>query len=286
MKRHEVGEEEWAFLDPLIPKSEAKTGRPPRDRRQMLDGILWILSTGAQRRDLPERFGPWETVYGYFRKWRADGLLDSIIDALHLRLDQQGKIDWDLWCIDGTSVRGTRSAAGASKKSTACHPEEPSDHGLGRSRGGFGTKIHLLVDGNGMPLEVEATAGRAHDSKRLEPILKKVHVKQKRVRPKSRPKRLAGDKGYSSETLRRFLKNRGIEPIIPHKDNEKARHDPEVKFDKDAYKRRSIVEQSIGWLKECRRIGTRFEKLAINFLAMIKVAMIKRALRLVFSNRA
>ncbi len=172
------------------------------------------------------------------------------------------------------------------KKSTACHPEEPSDHGLGRSRGGFGTKIHLLVDGNGTPLEVEVTAGQVHDSKRLEPILKKVHIKQKRGRPKSRPKRLAGDKGYSSETIRKFLKDRGIEPIIPHKDNEKARHDPEVKFDKDTYKRRSIVEQSIGWLKECRRIGTRFEKLAINFLAMIKVAMIKRALRLVFSNRA
>ena len=116
MKRHEVSEEEWALLDPLIPKSTAKTGRPPRDRRQMLNGILWILSTGAQWRDLPERFGPWETVYGYFNTWRARGLFDSIIDALHLRLDQEGKIDWDLWCIDSTSIRGTRSSAGASKK--------------------------------------------------------------------------------------------------------------------------------------------------------------------------
>ena len=125
-----------------------------------------------------------------------------------------------------------------------------------------------------------------HDSQRLEPILTKVRVKQKRGRPKGRPKRLAGDKGYSSGTIRRFLKDRGIEPIIPHKDNEKARHDPAVEFDKETYKRRSIVEQSIGWLKECRRIGTRFEKLAINFLAMAKLAMVKRALKLVFSNRA
>ena len=157
---------------------------------------------------------------------------------------------------------------------------------MGRSRGGFGSKIHLLVDGNGTPLEVDVTAGQVHDSKRLEPILKKVRVKQKRGRPKSRPKRLAGDKGYSSGTIRSFLKDRGIEPIIPHKDNEKARHDPEVEFDKETYKRRSIVEQSIGWLKECRRIGTRFEKLAINFLAMVKLAMVKRTLKLVFSNRA
>ena len=130
------------------------------------------------------------------------------------------------------------------------------------------------------------TAGQVHDSTRLEPVLKKVRVKQKRGRPKSRPKKLAGDKGYSSGRIRSFLKERGIEAVIPHKDNEKARHDPEVPFDKATYKRRCIVEQTIGWLKECRRIGTRFEKLAINFSAMVKLAMIKRTLKLVFSNRA
>lgn len=119
MKRHELHDREWEILEPLLPKSTAKTGRPRRDLRQMLNGILWILSTGAQWRDLPERFGPWETVYGYFRQWRASGVYDRIIDALHLRLDQEGKIDWDLWCIDGTSVRATRSAAGATKKSQA-----------------------------------------------------------------------------------------------------------------------------------------------------------------------
>ena len=116
MKRHEVSEEEWAILDPLLPQSVATTGRPPRDRRQMLNGILWILSTGSQWRDLAERFGPWQTVYGYFRDWQGGGVFDSILAALHVRLDREGKIDWDLWCIDGTSIRGTRSAAGASKK--------------------------------------------------------------------------------------------------------------------------------------------------------------------------
>lgn len=114
----------------------------------------------------------------------------------------------------------------------------------------------------------------------------KVQVRRKRGRPRSRPKRLAGDKGYSSHSIRQYLKDRGIEPIIPHKDNEKARHDPSVKFDKESYRRRSIVEQVIGWLKECRRIATRFEKLAISFLAMIKLAMIKRMVKILFSDRA
>ena len=116
MNRHEVSEEEWGILEPLLPESEARTGRPPRDPRQMLDGLLWILNTGAPWRDLPERFGPWQTVYGHFQAWRASGVFDSILDALHLRLDRDGKIDWDLWCIDGTSIRATRAAAGAPKK--------------------------------------------------------------------------------------------------------------------------------------------------------------------------
>jgi transposase len=129
------------------------------------------------------------------------------------------------------------------------------------------------------------TAAQVHDAKRLEPILTKVKVRQKRGRPKSKPKRLAGDKGYTGEPIRSFLKARGIEPVIPHRDNETARHDPNVVFDKETYRRRCIVEQTIGWLKECRRIATRFEKRAINFIAMVKLAMIKRLLKIAFSDR-
>ena len=115
-RRHEVSDAQWDLLQPLIPKSKAKTGRPRRDPRQMLNGILWILSAGTPWRDLPERFGPWETVYHYFAMWRAGGVFDAILDALHLRLDKEGKIDWELWCVDGTSVRASRAAAGASSK--------------------------------------------------------------------------------------------------------------------------------------------------------------------------
>ena len=85
----------------------------------MLNGILWILRTGSPWRDLPERFGPWQTVYDHFAKWRALGAYDRILEALHIRLDADGEIDWDLWCIDGSSVRASRAAAGASKKAAA-----------------------------------------------------------------------------------------------------------------------------------------------------------------------
>lgn len=116
MKRHEVTDEQWEVIQPILPKRTAKTGRPPSDPRLMVNGILWILRTGSPWRDLPERFGPWQTVYDHFAKWRAVGAYDRILEALHIRLDADGVIDWDLWCIDGSSVRASRAAAGASKK--------------------------------------------------------------------------------------------------------------------------------------------------------------------------
>ena len=115
----------------------------------------------------------------------------------------------------------------------------------------------------------------------------RVSIPQPVGRPRLRPERLAGDKGYSSARIRRWLKAHRIEPIIPIKEDQVQlqRRNPHP-FDKDSYRRRSIIEQCVGWLKEARRIGTRFEKLAINFLAMLKLAMIDRYLRFEFSDRA
>jgi transposase len=116
MKRHTLTDEQWQLVEPLVPRSVAWTGRPAKDPRLMLDGIFWILATGAPWRDLPERFGPWQTVYDHFAKWRRSGVFDRIVEALQVKLDQNGLIDWDLWCVDGASVRATRAAAGADKK--------------------------------------------------------------------------------------------------------------------------------------------------------------------------
>ena len=114
-KRHELQEEQWQLVDPLIPRSTAKTGRPASDRRLMLNGIFWILGTGAAWRDLPERFGRWQTVYDHFAKWRRSGVFARIIEKLQVKLDGDGLIDWQLWCLDGASVRAARAAAGADK---------------------------------------------------------------------------------------------------------------------------------------------------------------------------
>jgi transposase len=160
-------------------------------------------------------------------------------------------------------------------------PDEPADHAQGRSRGGFGTKLHLIVDGHGIPLAVWITPGQAHESTALEPVLEAVRLRRPgRGRPRRRPKRLAGDKGYSYARIRRYLRRRGIKAIIPtRKDQRRNPH-----FDKDTYGRRNVVERCVNWLKEDRRIGTRHEKLAVNYRAMVKLAMIRRCLRLLDSS--
>ena len=114
-----------------------------------------------------------------------------------------------------------------------------------------------------------------------------VRIPQPRGRPRCRPKRLAGDKAYSFEWIRAWLRRHAIGAVIPQRSDEAARHRGRpLTFDREAYRRRSIIECCVGWLKECRRIATRFEKLAVNFLAMAKVAIIQRILRILFSDRA
>ncbi len=124
-KRYELTDEQWQAVEPFLPRRTATTGRKPKDPRQMLNGIVWILHSGAPWRDVPERYGSWKTVYDYYWRWRNNGVFDRICSALQIRLDREGRIDWDLWCIDGSSVRAARAAAGATKKVSPSTPKSP-----------------------------------------------------------------------------------------------------------------------------------------------------------------
>jgi transposase len=107
---------EWRPSGALIITQDQKTGRPRHDDRLMLNGILWVLCSGAAWRDMPERFGPWSTVYQRFRDWRNRGAFDQMLKRLHIRLNEQGLIDLDTWMIDSTAVRATRASSGTGKK--------------------------------------------------------------------------------------------------------------------------------------------------------------------------
>lgn len=112
-RRYELSREQYHFINDLFPSATPRRGRPWNDHHRTLNGILWILHTGAQWRELPERYGPWQSVYDRFVRWQHDGTLDQILERLQLKLESQKKIDSDLWCIDATLIRASRSAGGA-----------------------------------------------------------------------------------------------------------------------------------------------------------------------------
>jgi transposase len=136
----------------------------------------------------------------------------------------------------------------------------------------------LVSDGTGLPLAVEVTAGQTHESTRFEAVMDQVRIPAGRGRPRCRPVKLAGDKGYSYPRIRAWLRRYGIVAVIPRRSDQRP-DDGRHRFDREAYRRRAVVEQCVGWLKECRAVGTRFDKLAVNYTATLKLAMIRRYLR-------
>src|SRR3712207_945469 len=122
VRRHELTDGQYARLAPLLPPGKPATGRPNLDHRTVLNGILWRLKTGAPWRDLPERYGNWQTAYSRFRRWQAAGVWDRALAALQAGGDAAGDLDWSLHFVDGTTVRAHQHAAGAPKKGAATRP--------------------------------------------------------------------------------------------------------------------------------------------------------------------
>jgi transposase len=123
--------------------------------------------------------------------------------------------------------------------------------------------------------------GQAHESKQFEQMMDSVRVPQRRGRPRTRPKRLAGDRAYAATRIRHWLRRHGIRAVIPAKKQRgKAKRGRPVSVNAEQYCGRNVIERCVGWLKECRAVATRYEKLALNYLGLVKLAMIERYLRL------
>lgn len=143
---------------------------------------------------------------------------------------------------------------------------------LGYSQGGFSTKIHLRCEGNGLPVTFLLTVGQRNESVMFKPLMEQGAVKRSgRGRPRLRPQRVAGDKGYTGQPIRSYLRRRGIGAVIARRDNESRQG---TRFDRQAYRQRNRVERTFNQLKQLRRIATRYEKRADNYLAMLTIAAI------------
>ncbi|MED7824014.1 IS5 family transposase [Streptomyces chiangmaiensis] len=276
MRRHELTDQEWELLAPLIPR--AVTGRPRVEDRQVINGMVYKIRTGVSWRDLPERYGPWKTVYTRFRRYALDGVFTRALQQIQARADAAGDIDW-LVQIDSTIVRAHQHAADTGRKGGSID-DEPDDHALGRSRGGLTTKIHLACDGKGRPLAVLLTAGQRHDSVCARSLLERIRVPRTgRGRPRCRPNHVIADKAYSSRGLRAYLRRRNLTHTIPEKQDQKGHRRnrgrrggrPPV-FDRDTYRRRNIVERCFNQLKGFRGLATRYDKTATSYEAAVSLA--------------
>ena len=114
--RYELSDEQWQRIEHHFPANGHRRGRPWTDHRRAVNGVLWVLRSGAAWRDLPERYGDFRTVHRRHLLWRADGTWERVLRDLRAKADEKGLIDWGQWNADSTSVRATRHAAGARKK--------------------------------------------------------------------------------------------------------------------------------------------------------------------------
>src|SRR4051812_36426884 len=232
--RGDLTDAQWAGLLPYLPPQKPPTRRTAHDHRPIINGMLWIDRTGAPWRDLPPCYGPVGTVSSRFYRWRQAGIWDRILAALQQLADEAGDLDWELHYVDGTVIRAHQHAAGA-------HDSTPEAEALGRSRGGFGTKLHLRAEGRGRPLVILLTPGQQNEVTMFEPLMEAGTVRRRRGRPKQRPKRVAADKGYRSRAVAAYLRRRGIRQTIPAKRNQWRRG----AFDRAAYRERNRVERLI-----------------------------------------
>ena len=249
--RSQLSDNDWARIQDLLSTVKgARLLKAPSCRR-FVEAVLWILRSGAQWRLLPSSFGAWNSVFKRFARWCKLGIWDRLQSVLSCGADLQHV------CIDSSIIRASACAAGAASSTAA-------SEALGRSRGGFGCKIHALTDALGLPVRFILTGGQVADITQAIPLMEGISTSA-----------LLADKGYDANQLLEWLQARQIQAVIPPKSSRVEQRS----CDWYLYKERHVVECLFSKLKHYRRIATRFEKKASHFKSMLAFAAVLLWLR-------
>jgi transposase len=250
LSRGDLTEVEWRILKVLLPverkRGKRGRGRPPEDNRNVINGILWRLRTGAPWRDVPEKYGNWNSIYRRFRRWRH-------LRHLGERSDRSRRDDGRERALQHRQHLGSRARLGSGRK-RGIH-----QRALGRSRGGFTSKVHCLGDARGRPIAFHLTPGEAADCKSYDTLIDL---------PEQKPTAFLADRAYDTDAIRADLKKRGNQPVIPPKSNRTKA----IRYDRRLYRQRNCIERVLGHLKINRAIATRYDQLADSFLGMLFIA--------------
>ena len=239
--RHELTDNEWSAIKPMLPNKPR--GVPRVNDRRVLNGIFWVLRSGAPWRDLPVNFGPYTTCYNRFVRWRRAGVWAKLMTALATAHDAAVQM------IDTSIVRVHQHGARITRN---------RKQSMGRSRGGLTSKIHALVDANGLPVRLALTAGEAHDNRLADKLLSRLKAGSM----------LLADRGYDADWIRALAADRGAWANIPPKRNRTEA----ICFSPYLYRARNLVERFFNKIKHFRAVATRFEKHDANYLALVKLA--------------
>lgn len=250
----------WKQIAEVLVKIKRKDGSPPKiENRLFIEAVLYVARTGIPWRDLPKCFGRWEAIYNRLRRWEEKGLWRKLWEQLQQKKYKTAKIIF----IDSTIVRAHQHAAGAPNKRGGQEAQA-----LGRSRGGFTTKIHCACIDESTGVSFILTGGQRHDA----PIFDEVFDE---LPEENCLEEAAMDRGYDSNHIREKLENNEVTPVIPPRKNRKE----EIYYDKETYKLRNKVERIFNKMKHFRRIATRYEKLSCVFLAFIHIVAVVIGIR-------
>ena len=248
-------DEQWEWIEPFVRVERKATGRPRADEREVFEAILFMLHTGIQWRYMPPGFPPKSTVHDYLKLWCNRDAFRRLFAGLIGKMFELGRLELDRGFIDAifAAAKGGGDLVGLTRK-------------------GKGTKIQLATDAQGVPLALAVDAANVGEVQMVQETMDFMEEEH-------RPERMVGDKAYDSDPLDIMLEDLGIEMISPHRKNRKPENRTQDGRKLKVYKHRWIVERTIAWLTNHRRLMVRHEKIAGLYVGLANLGCFMIALK-------